>query len=148
MKAFYRATAVLLLMTAAAKVISASGNQEILRARDPIFNLHLQYVLLISAALEIAVALVCLVWQSVIGRAAIVSWLGLSFIAYRLGLVYLRYSGPCPCLGTLTDRFNISHHAADIVLNSIIAFMLAGSAVCAYLSTRNKETVELAIQPE
>lgn len=124
---FIYSAAMLLLITAASKIISARGNAHILLNTDPIFLISFRHLFYVVGLLEILVAFVCLYAVKVWMRVALLAWLASGFAMYRIGLLWIGYHRPCPCLGNLTDALHISPDAADTAMKIILAYLLIGS---------------------
>jgi hypothetical protein len=124
---FLLSAGVLLSITAIAKLISASGGARILQTPDPILSVPFRYVFWVVGGIELVVALVCFLGTQVGLRAGLVAWLATGFVAYRIGLLWVGYSKPCSCLGTLTDALHMSPQTADTAMKIVLAYLLIGS---------------------
>jgi hypothetical protein len=128
---FLLVAGVLLLATAAAKLISSFGGTRILGNSDPITGLAFRNEFRLVGAVELAAALFCFFGKGVKLKAGLVAWLATTFVAYRLDLGWIGYRKPCACLGNLTDALHISPQAADNAMKIVLAYLLLGS--CATL---------------
>ena len=124
---FITISGVCLALTGVAKVISAEGHAGILRNNDPIFMISFGQLFLMAGIFELFVAGICLFSNRVTLQAALIAWLSCSFIIYRLGLRWVNYRRPCPCLGNLTDALHIPPRTADVAMNIILAYLFVGS---------------------
>ena len=118
----------LLLVTAMAKIISSTGNAQVLKNIDPILSISFQKVFWIVGAIELIVSLICLFGKRTRLQALLAAWLSTSFVVYRLGLLWVGYRKPCSCMGNLTDALRISPEAADAAMKIILAYLL----ICSY----------------
>lgn len=118
---------ILLLATAVAKLVSASGSAHILQNLDPILAISFRYVFLIVGMLEFFIALVCFFSKRIWLSAGLVAWLATGFLVYRISLVAVGYHRPCSCLGNLTDALHIAPQTADMAMKIILAYLLIGS---------------------
>jgi hypothetical protein len=125
--AFVCSAGVLLFGTAIAKLLSAGGRAPILDQTDPFFSISFRHLFWIVGAIELAVALVCFFGQQPKIQMWLVAWLSTSFLVYRIGLVWIGYQRPCPCLGSLTDALRISSHLAGVIMGSLLGYLIAGS---------------------
>ena len=76
----------------------------------------------------------------------LVVWLATSFLVYRIGLVWVGYKKPCPCLGNLTDALHIPPQTADTAMKIILAYLLIGSyATLFWLWRQRKKTVSSSV---
>ena len=116
-----------LVLTGAAKIISAAGSARILKLSDPILGVPFYKLFLILGAAEIAIALLCLKGKNLILQSALVAWLSASFLFYRLGLLWVGFGSHCPCLGNLTDSLHIPPQTAEWAANLLLAYLLIGS---------------------
>lgn len=128
-----------LLAVAIAKFISSEGSATILQKQDPILMLSFQHVFWLIGAIELAVAFTCFFSKQVSFQAGLLAWLATSFIVYRLGLLWIGYHKPCPCLGNLTDALHISPHTAGIALKISLAYLLIGSYVTIFWLWRQRK---------
>ena len=133
---FRRSVALLLLSTAAAKLISAGGHAAILDFPDPLLVLRNRQLLVLVALVEIIIAAALLSRLSVQTRYLLVAWLSSNFILYRLGLHVLSPGKPCPCLGTITERLRLSPDQVNGVLWGVALYLLAGSIIVLILGPR------------
>lgn len=126
-KIFFISTGILLLLTAAAKIVSAGGIARILDLFDPIFGLPFRAIFWTAGILELVVSSVCLFGKSLSVKALAVACIATNFLLYRIGLTLMGYHSPCPCLGNLTDALRIPPQIADTVMKIILAYLFIGS---------------------
>lgn len=138
--AFLYVTAIMLVITAGAKVWSLIGDSGLLYEVDPISDLTFGNLLSLAAALELGVAAVCLFRPAADGLLA-VGWLSTIFITYRICLWWINWEKPCSCLGNLTDALHISPQLADDVMKGLLGFMLIGSVSLLILNRRRDQVV-------
>jgi hypothetical protein len=127
LKAFIFSAGVILLFTAAAKLISSTGNSKALFVREPLTGWHFRDVLCIVGAIEIAVAMSCFFCKRLWVSNWLIAWISTCFLFYRAGLLWIGYHGPCKCLGSLADSLHISQQAADSSMKIVLAYLLVGS---------------------
>ena len=140
---FLVSAAVVLFITAAAKLISSVGGSPLLLLADPLFGVPFRLLFWIVAGVEVAVGIVCLARKRTYIQAGLLAWLGTNFAAYRIGLLLIGYH-TCPCLGSLTDALRLSRHMADTILKIVLAYLLIGSYVvlcCLWLQRRKDARV-------
>src|SRR5262245_35408139 len=100
MKARYSAFSVslvsILVLTAAAKFISAGGSAHILDLPDPLFAISNRSVMTLAAVVELGLALSILLcgWKMPTVLASL--WFGSILLVYRLALASIAPSAPCP----------------------------------------------------
>jgi hypothetical protein len=125
---FFVCTAgVLLMITGAAKLISASGQAHLLEYQDPLLYLSFRHMLLVAGIIELVIAVVCFLSRQSGLQSAIIAWFATSLLIYRAGLFWIGWRRPCVCLGNLTDILNISSQTADTAMKVILAYLLVGS---------------------
>lgn len=124
---FLWSSGVLLLMTAVAKLVSATGNAAVLLSADPILWVSFRTEFILIGGLELLVGSVCLVRKGITLRAGLLAWLSTAFAIYRAGLWVIGWHRPCPCLGNLTGTLGIRPDTADTAIKIILAYLLIGS---------------------
>jgi len=126
-RAFLWSAGGILFVTAAVKLASAAGSARSLNAPDPILDLSLRNVFRFAGAIELAVAANSCVPSRFVFRTLSVAWLATLFAIYRLGLLWIHYAGPCPCLGSLTEGLPLPQWAADRLMRFALLYLLLGS---------------------
>lgn len=124
---FFYSSGGILLVTATAKVASAFGSAWILESFDPILRVPFRELFWIAAIVEVAVGVVCFCGNRIALQAVLVAWLATNFLVYRLGLIWIGYQKPCPCLGNLTGAIHVSPLIADEVMKLVLTYLLIGS---------------------
>src|SRR5215213_7911465 len=97
---FLISSALLLAVTGAAKLHSASGTAGILLMLDPIFNISNRVLMLLIGALEVFLAVYVLVQRKQIAPPFLIFWISANFMFYRFASDLLKVK-LCPCLGNL-----------------------------------------------
>jgi len=143
---FLYSAATVLLLTAAAKLISSFGHGTILQTRDPLTGFQFQDLFRIVGGIEIVVALVCIFSKRTWLPAGLVAWLATSFLAYRIGLTAVGYHRPCSCMGNLTDALHIPPQTADTIMKIILAYLLLGSYATLFWLWRQNRRDSLVAQ--
>ena len=87
--------AVLLALTALAKMISSFGHGTVLQAQDPLIGLKFRDLFRVVCAFEAGVACICCFSSRIWLQAGSVAWLATSILTYRLGLAWIGYRKPC-----------------------------------------------------
>jgi hypothetical protein len=124
---FIYSSAVLLFLTAAAKVTSVFGSAALLGRHEPLMGLNYRSLLGIAGLLELAVSAVCVLNKSITIRLWMIAWLATIILVYRVSMPWVGYQQPCPCLGSLTDVLHVSPHVANDAMKGALAYLLAGS---------------------
>lgn len=68
----------------------------------------------------------------------LLAWMTTNFLLYRLGLWWLDWKRPCPCLGNLTDALGISPAMADTIGKGLLAYLLVVSYALLILDWRGR----------
>jgi hypothetical protein len=137
---FISSSAIVLLLTSAAKLISSAGTNTILSMPDPIFHLPFRHLFILIGTLELAVACFCLYGRSLNLRVGMIAWLATGFFAFRVGLWWVGGSGACQCLGDFTGALHITTDLADQVMKVILAYMMIGSYWILFCSFRVRKS--------
>jgi hypothetical protein len=130
-KWFCFSAAAIFFTTGVAKISAAWGDVPVLQRYDPILGISFTHLMLVAGVLELMVASFCLFVKSRIVSIIAIAWLAAYLATYRLGLWWIGWHRPCPCLGNLTDAIHVSPQRADNIMNGILAYLLVGS--CAIL---------------
>jgi hypothetical protein len=132
-RVFYFTAAIILFVTGAAKIYGARGPADVLQIRDAVFGIQFNYLLLTVGLIELCVGWLCMKYARCarLGTQTAIVLAGLStnLLVYRIGLEYLHWQRPCPCLGNLTDGIGLSLRVVNIVLKVIVAYLLSGSYI-------------------
>lgn len=139
-------TAALLLLTAAAKLYSASGTVRILTATDPLLHLNYRHIMVAVGLLEAGIAVYLLKGHNVMAKTWLIFWLSSNFILYRFGNAFLRVK-LCPCLGTVADTLPVTKAQVDFLLLATVLYMFFGSSYF-LLREWNQRLVEQAKNAE
>jgi hypothetical protein len=126
---FILSAGIILLLTGAAKWVSASGSAAILRTADPVVRISFRHLFWMVGLIEMGVGAFCLLRKPFPLQAALVAGLAASFAGYRLALRWSDYQSPCPCLGTLTQALGISPAAASSLMTGLLAYLFFGSFI-------------------
>ena len=127
-KCYFASVVVILVLTAAAKIVSAAGSAGVLKAQDRLIPISNRTLLLTVAPIEILVAVTLLLAEAEIIKSASVVWLSVCFGTYRFGLMCLGHIWVCPCLGFITQKLPFRPESIDAALKLTLGYMFAGSA--------------------
>ena len=146
-RTFLYSAGVLLLGTALAKFVSATGSARILQSPDPLFSIPFRSLFWGVGSIEAVIGLVCFFGRRLAMQAGLVAWLGTNFVVYRLGLLWVGYHRPCPCLGNLTDAIHIPPATANAGMKVILAYLLIGSYGTLFWLWRQQRKTSFSSQP-
>jgi len=124
---FLYSVTVILLATAAEKIICSFGHGRILLERDPVTALQFRNLFRLVSVVEGVIALACCLRERIWLATSLVAWLATGFLIYGIVLLWGDYRKPCPCLGNLTDMLHISFQGADTAMKIILGYLLLGS---------------------
>ncbi len=127
LRVFYGSAAVILIVTASAKLVSATGKARALALPDPMLMLTHREVLVLAGSIELLLAGYLLFGRRSWLKAPLVAWLATNFLIYRLGLWWMGVHKPCGCLGTITDALSIPPTTVDLLMKIVLAYLLAAS---------------------
>lgn len=120
-------SAIILLVTATAKILSYVLFRGSWETRDPVFMLPTNAVLLGVAIIEIAVAIYCLRSREETSALIALAWISTCFLLYRGVLVLIGTNLMCPCLGTLFSRLPIRGKTTDQLIVALLGYLLIAS---------------------
>jgi hypothetical protein len=140
-KLFLYSTAALLLVTAAAKLYSATGTHRILGTSDPLLQVNYRAIMSGVGLLESAIAFYLLMGRSLMAKSFLVFWLSSNFMVYRFATDFLGIK-MCPCLGTLTAKLPLSESQVGFLLMLTVLYFFFGSTYILLTAWSNQE-VEL-----
>jgi hypothetical protein len=120
---FYRSAAFLLLLTAAAKLYSATGNARMLSMSDAFLPVNNRLLMVAVAAAEVVVAACLLRRSQALMPARALFWLSGNFALYRIGIsaMGIKY---CPCLGTLGQKLPVTQAHLNMILTGAGALLV------------------------
>jgi hypothetical protein len=124
---FILTSGITLGVTAIAKLISVFGTQILLLQPDPVIGLSFRHLLLLAGVVELVIACLCLFTNKLKLNTLLIAWVSTCFLLYRIGLSWINASGPCHCLGNLTDALHISPQTADIIMKVVLTYLFIGS---------------------
>ena len=128
MKTFFiTSVIVILLLSAVAKLVSATGKAKILTRRDPLVGLTYGRVLLFAAALDSITVVALLATRAKSLQLVMIACLSLVFGAYRAGSALTGAPPLCPCLGTVSQALHIPAPIVDRATFVVFLYLLIGS---------------------
>lgn len=144
---FVQCAAVILGVTALAKVISVFSNAPLMLQADPLLEVPFRYLLLIAALAELAVVGACLFTKGIKRKVLLIAWLSSVFLVYRTGLWFIDWHRPCHCLGDLTEMLHIAPVVADDLMKGVLLFLLLGSYANLFFIWREEKQRPLPMEP-
>jgi hypothetical protein len=125
---FVFSVAVILFVTAATKIFSATGSAEALGHPDPFIPLPNRLVFYLVGGIELFVSGFLLVkHENQRTKLLLIAWLSTNCLVYRIGLWWMGAPNFCDCLGSLNEKLFISPRTLNYVMLVVLAWMIAGS---------------------
>ena len=128
---FLLSAALILIVTAVIKLLSALQEVQVLGRLDPVFwFLTKRQLLVVTAMLEGIVAGIILKSnrrEATYVTLILVFSLSSIFLCYRLGLWWSGYSGECSCFGNATQWLGTSPDIMNRAAQFLLGYLLAGS---------------------
>jgi len=124
---FIRSVAILLFLTAFAKLYSAFGSARMLTARDPMMRIPYRDIMIVVGLIELIVAAYLFRGRDVVMKLLAILWLGSNFLIYRVTNEMLHFY-LCPCLGTVMDSLYLSRKQSNLILGALVLYFFLGSA--------------------
>ncbi len=119
-----RFAAIVLVVVALAKLVSAFSGVAYLRVANPVLSFFSnRVVLLLAGNVELAVALFLFARADSPHASMTLLALCATFVVYRLGLVLLQVRAPCPCLGRASDWLHLTPDQADRVALCVLLLL-------------------------
>ncbi len=137
--AFVRSAQCVLLITGFAKMYSSFGTEDILHVHDPVFPMTNATLMRATGLAEILGAFLIFFLPTLWLRYLVILWYSFGFLSYRIAAWLADSEKPCPCLGTLTDKWPISPKSVDLLLAGILLYFLLGSLTCLLLSPKSDD---------
>jgi len=142
-RVFLKSAAIMLAVSAMAKLVSATGSARILEEDDPIFLFSFRKVFWLIGSLELVIALIYFFGRRYWVSVLLTAWIAACFVVYRLVLWWVGWHHPCACLGNLTDAIHVSPQSTDTAMKIILAYLLIGSCAALFWLWRQKCKVAL-----
>jgi hypothetical protein len=118
---------ILLFLAGMAKLLSLSGQSQVLQSHDPVFGISNRSLFLYVGMLEIGLATgLFMLRQSGRPVSLPLALVGMTFLAYKGTLMYTGFTGYCACLGSLTESLGIDQGVASTAL-LVVAFLIAAT---------------------
>jgi hypothetical protein len=142
-KWFIISAAVIFIISGIAKVVSGFGPAGIFNTNDPVFRIPFRTLMFLIGGLEIVVAGLCLRFNQSSFRLPLISFVALNFILYRIILWKINWTGPCHCLGNLSDTLHLPPHVADRIASGLSIYLLTGA--CAAMLWQRAKNVPAGV---
>jgi len=125
---FIFSAAVILFVTAVAKIFSATGPAQALSYPDPVLPLTNRHVFYLVGGIELVVSAFLLIKNGCEKiKLCLVAWLAVNFLIYRLGLQAQGSLIACDCLGNFNDKLPLSPRATGWFMFATSIWLFLGS---------------------
>jgi hypothetical protein len=131
---FIYTAAKILVVTALAKLYSATGSARLLDRADPLLMMTHRQVFILVGLGELAVAAYLLLGRDRILKLLSVVWLASMFAVYRAGMWWIGAPKACGCLGSLGDLLPVSEAVVTHGMLAILVYLWVGSVGLLLLS--------------
>jgi hypothetical protein len=127
----YSCTAIL-CVTTGAKLWAAHFRMPILAYKDPLLQLDIRHLLILTAIYEIVISCVLVLPVRRPVKAILVGVTGAEFLLYHVFKSALGLPSPCPCLGNIPKALGLSDHFTSSILVFTSSYFVCGGLI-AYL---------------
>jgi hypothetical protein len=125
---FIFSAAVILFVTAAAKIYGATGTAEALGNSDPLIPLSNRQVFYLVGGIELFISAFLLVKDESQGlKLSVIAWLATNYLVYRAGLWWMGMPNFCDCLGNLNEKLFISPRILNHSMLALLVWLVVGS---------------------
>lgn len=132
----YSASALLVAFTFLLAWYNVS-NLDLVPPKDPLFGISVSLLFWIVGGISLAVAVVCLVVQSLFGRILLVAWLALMFEIYQGGLLFVGSHAMRACFDSFSVIYGMPLLLTKMLSQGAFIYLLAGSVALALWSRAN-----------
>jgi Methylamine utilisation protein MauE len=126
-KFYFYSIASLLILTAVAKLISATGTSQGLSTKDPVFGITVQHLLEGVGMMELFVAAFLLISRNTGYKSMVALGVSACFLMYRAAYWLNAPEQPCPCLGTITERLHMNKDVLSAMMLVFAIYMFLGN---------------------
>ena len=126
-KIFVRAAGLSLLITALAKIYSATEQAPSLSVFDPVFGIPFRYLFASAGIIELSVALVCLLTRKWQWSLYLIASLATNLLLYRVALWSIGWALPCKCMGNMVEALRVAPETADLLMKFLLGGLFTGS---------------------
>jgi hypothetical protein len=109
------------------KLYSTSGSAKILDLPEALLPMTNRHAMLLTGLLELLTSLGLIFGKQNIPKLISIAWLGSNFVLYRAASLLLVVGKPCPCLGSMTEKIPVSPLLMELVLRSVVIYLILGS---------------------
>jgi hypothetical protein len=141
---FVLSAGAILLVAALGRFLVAASNAQILAFPEPALGIPFRQAVLAVGALEVVVALICLLSKRAGLQLGSLIWLSLNFAGYRACLHFLQLNPEASCIGALTDPLHLARGVAGRITWLLPFYLLLGSlAASIWLWLEGRKTQSL-----
>ena len=141
--------ALVLLVTAVIKLVSALGSAGMLNSPDPILMVPNRWLYALVALVELGVAWLTFRPELQLAqKLVVIGWLGCGFVIYRIGLLLSETPSLCPCLGNAADWWPWLSYYQSTITMTITGLLLFSFVLLGYLYLVRKQAHREAVDFE
>ena len=126
---FLLSAGIIFLVTGLTKILMGLGKARVLGEMDPIFHISYGHLMLATGAAELLMSGMCFVRPKSHNSLLLTAWVVAGILTYRIGLSYIDWHQPCPCLGSLTGALNLQPETAHRIAGLLLAYLALGCFV-------------------
>ncbi len=117
----------LLLALSLVSLLGTTGSAQDLLLSDPLLGIQLRLAMLITGAMELFVALICLFGHRRGLQTGLIAWLATNFAAYQIGMRWHGSHSQWGCLSSLSATLQIPSNWTGFLMISILGCLLLGA---------------------
>jgi len=138
----------ILIATSLAKIYSAGGTAQILDLTDALLPITNRQTIRVIGLIEIAIVFALLLGRNETVKLTCIAWLGCNFALYRLGVMFLTVSRPCPCLGSITEMLPFKPATIDGILQAVVLYLMFGSLFLLFVERWRQRSGDVVEEPD
>jgi len=114
LKAYVRTGAATLALAGLAMLCAATGEERLHGQADPLFGLTNRAMLVLFGVAHLAFSGVLLVVRDLMNQGFISLWIGVNYLAYRMGMVWVKAAVPFPALRLVGWKLGIRPSSVEV----------------------------------
>ena len=126
-RAFTRSAGFILLVASLSRFLMAFGAASTLGLPDPALGFSIRHTVLMVAAVELLVAMICLFTKQIRFQIGWLTWLVTNYLAFRMWLFWMHCHPQGTCVGALTDPLYFSRGFYGWMTFSLSTYFIVGT---------------------
>ncbi len=115
---------------------AAFGNERLLGQPDAMFGLSNRKVLIMTALLHLVISCALFVTEDSLVRDILAFWLGLNYLAYRAGMIWMNVAAPYPLAQLAGWKSGLGPTAVNILWNLFTVYLVTVGVLILMLEWR------------